>query len=136
MREYIFDGSTIHSLDDWWDAWQNIVRGPEWELFGRSGNAYLDSIGGGPGGPERPCRIVINNSTSLVNNLGIDQTRRELIRKKKIAHSSAHRNIDEQLRLLDYGQGERAYNQVIDPLIGFPGIHLVLHPDRDDDGDD
>jgi len=133
MREYIFDGRTIHTLDDWWDAWQSVVRGPEWEQFGRNRDAYRDSINGGPCAPELPCRIVIDNSASLVKNLSIDQTRNELMKSKEHAHSSWQRIIDEQLRHLEFGRGELAHNWVIDPLIGAPGIQLVFNSGNDDD---
>lgn len=126
MKEYVFDLSEVRSLDDWWDIYLKIVNGPGWEQFGRNRDAYSDSLDGGPGFPNRPCRFVFIN----VGLVGADELRRwtkqELLKKIESCHSSWVPLIEKQLELLEYGIGETLHHWIMDPVLGHEGIDVLV----------
>ncbi|MEW8647945.1 MAG: hypothetical protein AB2563_17780 [Candidatus Thiodiazotropha endolucinida] len=126
MKEYIFDLQKTRSLNDWWDEYINIVRGEGFEYFGKNRDAYSDSIDGGPGCPEYPCRFVFINKGKITNPQLIEYTKIELEFKKTKCHPSWLPTIEAQLELLEKGIGENLHHWIIDPLMGREGIEVVV----------
>jgi hypothetical protein len=129
MREYYFDLGRVQSLDDWWDMYTKVVRGPGWEVFGRNRDAYWDSLVGGPGGPETPCRFIFMNVSNPRSPALLEHTRTELEAKKARCHSSHVESIEAQIDLLRFGIGETLFNWIIDPVVGVDGIEVVVRAD-------
>jgi hypothetical protein len=126
MREYLFDLGQVQSLDDWWDMYTGVVRGSGWELFGRNRDAYSDSLVGGPGCPETPCRFIFTNVGRLRSEDLLEYTRSELESKKTRCHPSHVQNVQAQIALLRFGIGETLLNWIIDPALGVDGIEVVV----------
>ncbi|HET7109707.1 MAG TPA: hypothetical protein VFI41_02450 [Gemmatimonadales bacterium] len=127
MTEYRFDLSTVRSLDDWWDQYAHVVNGKQVGLFGRNRDAYRDSLRGGPGAPEMPCRFTFTNVAALDPQSLQKSTREELERKRTKAHPANIEHIDSELRLLTYGIGETLLNWILDPPIE-AGIEVLVKP--------
>ena len=126
MRDYCFNLILISSLNDWWDMYTQVVRGPRWELFGRNRDAYADSLSGGPGCPDRPCRFIFTHVSALCGERVLQITRDELTRKRSDCHSSHVPNIDAQLLLLKCGIGETLLTWILQPLYGQDDIDVYL----------
>ena len=126
MREYTFDLAQVRSLEAWWDQYLIVVQGPGSELFGRNRDAYSDSLSGGPGGPQAPCRFVFTNIGGVRSDELLECTIRELNLKKTQCHSSAIGQIESQIDLLRFGIGETLFNWIIDPTLGVDGIEVVV----------
>lgn len=126
MKEYIFDLSKIRSLNDWWDMYIQVVQGDGREYFGRNRDAYSDSLSGGPGCPEYPCRFVFTNIDKVAHEDLSKWTQQELSIKKSKCHSSWIRYIDMQMELLERGIGETLHHWIIDPVMGHKQIEVVI----------
>ena len=126
MKEYIFDISKIHSLDDWWDMYIDIVKGPEHHLFGRNLDAYSDSLCGGPGCPELPCKFIFINIDKVAKETIYQITIDELKKKMQRCHYSWKPIIDLQLKLSEKGIGETIHHWILDPIMGQEQIELVI----------
>lgn len=126
IREYRFDLRHVRSLEDWWDMYTAVVRGAGWEMFGRNRDAYRDSLAGGPGCPETPCRFRFTNVDGLRSEDALEYTRRELESQKSRCHTSHVSAIDSQLDLLRLGIGETLLNWIVDPPMGVDGIEVVV----------
>ena len=126
MKEYIFDLSKISSLDDWWQLYIDTVKGDGGELFGRNRDAYSDSLDGGPGCPEYPCKFIFINKGNVSDANLMRYTKNELEIKKSKCHSSFVPEIEKQIELLEVGIGETIHHWIIDPLMGHEGIEVVV----------
>jgi hypothetical protein len=126
MREYTFDLARVRSLEVWWDLYTSVVQGPDWEMFGRNRDAYSDSLGGGPGCPQTPCRFVFTNIGDVRSSELLECTIRELNLEKTRCHPSHVARIESQIDLLRFGVGETLFNWIIDPTLGVEGIEVVV----------
>ena len=126
MKEYLFDISKVSSLNDWWDMYLDVVSGDGKEYFGRNRDAYSDSLSGGPGCPEYPCRFIFINAGKVKHEEIIKWTIQELKIKKTKCHSSWIKIIDMQIELLERGIGETLHHWILDPLIGNSGIETII----------
>ena len=126
MREYVFNVGGLESFEDWWDLYLSVVAGVDVGFFGRNRGAYRDSLVGGPGCPELPCRFVFEGAKSLDHGNLVDMTIAELERVLTRCHPTGKGSILSEIELLRHGRGSTILDWILRPAIEAEGIEVVV----------
>ena len=118
------DGSRFSTLEGFYaEVSRVLVPAYDW---GRNLDAFNDILRGGLGTPEDGFRLIWRNSGKSLQDLGYDETVRQLALRLEHCHPESRKRVASQLSKAQRFEGPTAFEWLVEIIQSHDDIELVL----------